>query len=156
MRWDPTEQNIKGKFRKEDKSLTGVEFGRGEPQPCVSPPDKPVYVLLPASPDYWHTVPCATGGCPVCWCHPPWWGGRGQNMVPAPRFSRLPGLPSQPTFLAPTSPTSSTKPDEASVSGKPLPFRALSLVKTANEALNLSKVWPLSWVLGPTSFHQQN
>lgn len=62
----------------------------------------------------------------------------------------------QPSLLAPTSPTSSTKPDESSIPGEPLPLSALSLVKAANEALNLSKVWPLSRILGPTSLHQQN
>lgn len=78
-------------------------------------------------------------------------------MVPTPRRSRLPGLSTQPTYpLGPTSPTSTTKADEASIPGEPLPHHALSLVKAANEALNLSKVWSFSWVLGPTSLHQQN
>lgn len=58
--------------------------------------------------------------------------------------------------LGPTNPTSPTKTDVASSPGELLHHSALSLVKAANEALNLSKVWSLSCVLGPTPLHQQN
>lgn len=104
MRQRPTEQNIKGKVRKGDRSLTGVEFGRAEPQPCVSPPDRPVCVPPPASPSCWHTAPCATGGCPVCWCHPPW--GRRPEYGTCSKILKTPStfLPNPPSWTRPAPP----------------------------------------------------
>lgn len=125
MRQNPTKQNTKGKFKKGDKSLTGVEFGRAEPQPCVSPPDRPVCVPPPASPGYWHTAPCATGGCPICWCHPPWGEARIWYRLQDSQDSNdfL-----QPTLLAPPAPPHLRLMRLLSL-GSPCPFVPSHLLK---------------------------
>lgn len=64
--------------------LTGAGSGKGEPQPCASPPGRLGFAPPPAPPGCWHTAPCVTAGCPGCCCCSPC--GQGVSIHPGTLF----------------------------------------------------------------------